>query len=162
MERKIFLDMDGTIANLYQTEGWMEDFENERPIFANLQPLVDIGKLRELCQDLKKEGFLVGIITWLPVRILQPEVIPITRNYRIRCIADKIAWIRKHGLDIDEFHALDYGTPKENAIPEDGSIAILVDDNLEIVTNWEKKEGYFGIKVENGNTIDKIRKFLGI
>lgn len=47
---KIYFDMDGTIANLYGEENWLDNLQNEREgSFINLQPLVDIAELSRVC-----------------------------------------------------------------------------------------------------------------
>ena len=62
---KIFFDLDGTIANLYGVEGWLEDLlhEDVRP-YAEARPLVNLSRLARLLNKLIHEGYTVNVISW--------------------------------------------------------------------------------------------------
>ena len=62
----INFDMDGTIANLYGVEGWLEDLraENIRP-YELAKPLYDMDTLNEILDILRGMGWKVVVTTWL-------------------------------------------------------------------------------------------------
>lgn len=155
MKGKIFFDMDGTIADLYNTKGWLDAFHKEEPIFDEIAPMVDMKELKTLCEELQAKEIEIGIITWLPMDA--------RAKYEKRCEEDKKIWIRKHMPYINEFHALKYGTPKTVVVErKEDEIVILIDDNNEVIEEWNQHENHVGLKVENGNTIKKIKEMLGI
>ena len=59
---RIYLDMDGTIANLYKVNGWLEDLHNgnERP-YREAERMVEEAELLELVEN----GYELAIISWL-------------------------------------------------------------------------------------------------
>ena len=66
MTKAIYFDMDGTIADLYGVEGWLNDLEseNERP-YATAKPLIRMSALARVLNRLQKEGYTIGIVSWL-------------------------------------------------------------------------------------------------
>ena len=64
-DRWIWLDMDGTIADLYSVDGWLEDLiaHNTRP-YAKAKDLYNIFDLLEVLVELKLKGYKLGIISW--------------------------------------------------------------------------------------------------
>ena len=155
MKTKLFFDMDGTIADLYNEPRWLEDIQAENPVFERLKPMVDMTALKELCSKLQEQGIIIGIITWLPMRA--------SEQYEQECTIEKKKWIQKHLPEVTEFYAQRYGEPKQNAPFQRADYCnILVDDNAEVVNMWEKIRKHKAIKVENGNTIERIKEFFGI
>ena len=60
-----YFDMDGTIADLYGVEGWLDDLQAERVRpYAEARPLVDCKRLKKVIDLLKAEGYNFGIISW--------------------------------------------------------------------------------------------------
>ena len=55
MTKAIYFDMDGTIADLYGVEGWLNDLEseNERP-YATAKPLIRMSALARVLNRLQK------------------------------------------------------------------------------------------------------------
>ena len=61
---KIWLDMDGTIANLYAVEGWLPMLRSYDPTpYASAEPLVNMSALARLLHNRQKEGYQVCIVT---------------------------------------------------------------------------------------------------
>ena len=62
----IWFDMDGTIADLYGVNGWLDDIRN-----GNTRPYTEakgIGNLAHIARLLNKaqtKGHEIGVITWL-------------------------------------------------------------------------------------------------
>ena len=66
--KKIYFDMDGTVADLYGEKNWLNNLRNEREgSFINLRPLVDMSELDMVCHQLMNLGYSFGVITWLPM-----------------------------------------------------------------------------------------------
>ena len=66
MTKMLVFDMDGTIANLYGVENWLNDLQNEktRP-YEEAEPLYNMEELKEILNRLRSLGWLVCVTTWL-------------------------------------------------------------------------------------------------
>ena len=63
---KIWLDMDGTIADLYAVEGWLDMLRAYDPTpYAKAKPLVNMSLLATLLNNRQKEGFKICIVSAL-------------------------------------------------------------------------------------------------
>ena len=104
----INFDMDGTIADLYGVENWLEDLiaENTRP-YAEARPLVNCSWLARRLNRLIRAGHTVNVISWLS-RSGSPA-------YNDAVTVVKLQWLRKHlpSVNFTEIHIVPYGTPKQ-------------------------------------------------
>ena len=124
--KKIYFDMDGTIADFYGVEGWLNYLNEGNPFpYATARPLVNMQRLARLLNNLQKRGYEICIISWLPRAS--------TEAYDGLVKAAKIAWLRKHlaSVNFNEIHIVAYGTPK-NTLGE----GILFDDELLNRETW--------------------------
>ena len=66
MTKAIYFDMDGTIANLYGVDGWLDCIINEytKP-YREAKALVNMKQLGRELNRLKQNGYTIGIISWL-------------------------------------------------------------------------------------------------
>lgn len=130
MMKKIFFDLDGTVANLYGQENWLTDLRLEKKnLFKNLKPLCDMKKLNRLAMELKKQDWEIDVITWLPM-----NVSPI---YESIVKKEKQKWIKKYMPFVTETYMLSYGELKQNAnYKKCDDIEILIDDNDDIRNDW--------------------------
>ena len=66
MKKEIWFDMDGTIADLYGVDGWLEMLlnENARP-YEIAKPLVNMRELAKVLNRLIEKGWEIGVISWL-------------------------------------------------------------------------------------------------
>lgn len=106
---KIWFDMDGTIANLYGVEGWLDDLENERVRpYQEAKPLLNLQVLARRLNNLQKQGYEIGIISWLSKSG--------TDEYNQKVKEVKLKWLRTHlgSVQFNEIHIVEYGTPKES------------------------------------------------
>ena len=66
MTKAIYFDMDGTIANLYGVEGWLDDIltRNVRP-YREANTMVRMNALAKILNNLQRDGYTLGIVSWL-------------------------------------------------------------------------------------------------
>lgn len=125
----IFFDMDGTIANLYGENNWLADLiaEYTRP-YRNAKPLVDMRKLARVLNKLQREGYEIGIISWLSKSG--------SDGYNERVTKAKLDWLARHlgSVQFDEIHIVKYGTYKEQFKHNENDI--LFDDEINNRNYW--------------------------
>ena len=120
---RICFDMDGTIANLYGVENWLESLINEsaRP-YEEAKVMVNMNSLARLLNNLQKKGYEIGIISWLSKNS--------TESYDKKVTEAKKNWLKKHlaSVRFDFVEIVKYGTDKNivNTSNED----ILFDDEV--------------------------------
>lgn len=142
MTKKIYFDMDGTIADLYGEKNWLDRLLNEeRGLFENLPVMHDKHKLTRIITDLQELGFEIGVITWTPKNV--------TKRYINTVAKEKINWVQKNFPMIEEIHILEYGTPKQKAPIKKAKEMILVDDNEEVLNTWKTPIQRKTIKADN-------------
>ena len=129
MTKAIYFDMDGTIANLYGVENWLDMIiaRDETP-YKEAKPMVRMATLARLLNRLQAEGFVIGIISWLAKGS--------TTEYDRKVESAKIKWLETHlkSVQFNEIHIVKYGTPKEKvALNPNG---ILFDDEQKNRENW--------------------------
>ena len=126
MTKAIYFDMDGTIANLYGVDGWLDCIINEytKP-YREAKALVNMRQLGKELNRLKQNGYTIGIISWLAKGA--------TEDYNRRVAKAKREWLAKHigAVQFDEVHIVEYGTPKQTL-----GNGILFDDEEPNRTNW--------------------------
>lgn len=107
MKKEICFDMDGTIADLYGVEGWLDDItaQNERPYLV-ARPMVNMTELTSELTRLQAEGYTIKIISWLARNS--------TTEYDEKVTCAKKKWLATYfeGFTFDEVHIVKYGTPK--------------------------------------------------
>ena len=128
MNCTIFFDMDGTIADLYGVNNWLEYLINkdEYP-YKNAKPLINLNSLAKTLNKLQKRGYRIGVISWLAKNS--------NNEYDAKVTAAKIKWLNKHltSVKFDEINIVSYGTPKEKFNNNDD---ILFDDEEKNRNNW--------------------------
>ena len=61
----IYFDMDGTIADLYNVNGWLEKLQaSDVTPYEDAAPLVDMRELLDICEKFAALGFVIGVISW--------------------------------------------------------------------------------------------------
>lgn len=123
--RKIYLDMDGTIADLYGVENWLADLiaGNERP-YREAERLVEEEELAELVAD----GYELAIVSWLAKNS--------SKEYDRKVRNAKREWLKENypNIKFTEIHIVKYGTPKSRVVNERG---ILIDDEIPNRREWK-------------------------
>jgi hypothetical protein len=132
MYKAIYFDMDGTIAGLYQVDGWLDSLiaEQTKP-YREAKPLVNMRQLAKVLNTLKAQGWKIGIISWLAKNSNPAIDMAVTQAKR--------DWLKKHlaSVEFDEIKIVPYGTPKETAVefPE----GILFGDEAKNREGWTGK-----------------------
>ena len=129
MEKAIYFDMDGTIADLYGVENWLEDLINSEPRpYKVATPLVRMNSLARVLNRLQREGYSIGIVSWLSKSG--------TQEYNREVTKAKKEWLYTHlkSVSVNEIHIVPYGTPKEKVV--DKPKGILFDDEKQNRKNW--------------------------
>ena len=126
---KICFDMDGTIANLYGVEGWLNDLinENTRP-YEMAQVMLNMNTLARRLNQLQNKGYELVIISWLSKNG--------SAAYDEAVTAAKLAWLKKHLNSVrwNEIHIVRYGTNKAQFASSDEDILFDDEDNNRV--NW--------------------------
>ena len=127
----INFDMDGTIADLYGVENWLDYLiaENTFP-YEMARPLVRLSHLARRLNTLQRNGYNIAVISWLSKSG--------TEEYNRAVTEVKIEWLRKHlpSVEWDRITIVPYGTPKEEVTKELGGFQILIDDEQRNLDNW--------------------------
>ena len=129
MTKMLVFDMDGTIADLYGVEGWLEDLETykTRP-YEIAKPIYDMDELNETLQKLQKLGWQIVVTTWLAMNA--------TKEYNKAVAKAKKDWLAKYNFPYDEIHCVKYGTTKADCTRKKADFQILIDDNKKVRDGW--------------------------
>lgn len=130
MKKMVWFDMDGTIANLYAVDGWLEMLRAfDATPYAEAEVMLNMSLLARYLNKLRKLGYGVGIISWLS-KCPTPE-------YDELVTAAKLNWLNQHlaSVEFDEIHIVSYGTPKQDFMETDNDI--LFDDEAPNRDNWD-------------------------
>jgi hypothetical protein len=103
----IYFDMDGTIADLYGVENWLDYLINsDATPYKVAKPLINLNSLARVLNNKQKKGVKIGVISWLSKNGSDEYNELVTRV--------KIEWLKKHlkSVNFDEVHIVKYGTPK--------------------------------------------------
>lgn len=142
MKKEIWFDMDGTIADLYGVEGWLDMLlnENTKP-YEIAKPLVNMRELAKVLNRLIEKGWEIGVISWLAKNG--------TNDYNKKVAIAKMKWLSKHlkSVKFAKIDIVEYGTPKQ--INRNG---ILFDDEKQNRENW------LGIAYNVENIIQVLRE----
>lgn len=125
----INFDMDGTIADLYGVDNWLEYLIAEDTFpYANAEPLLRLSALARKLNSLQREGYQLAVISWLSKSG--------TDEYNKAVTEVKKEWLRKHlpSVKWDRVTIVPYGTPKQNFCHTE--LDILFDDEERNRTNW--------------------------
>jgi len=124
---KIWFDMDGTLADLYAVDGWLNDLINEqtRP-YEIAKVMHNMSRLARLLNKVQAQGHEIGIISWTSKGG--------TDLYNGEVALAKMVWLHKHlpSVTWDSIKIVAYGTNKK-ATCGDG---ILFDDELKNRQIW--------------------------
>lgn len=121
--KKVYLDMDGTIASLYTQKNWLEKLENEdKTIFLECEPMITQDKLLKLFPI---DKFKIVILTMTPKDC--------SIEYHKQVIEQKKQWLEKYFPLLTNQIFIKYG---KNKNLKNSKNAILIDDNETIRNNF--------------------------
>lgn len=125
----IYFDMDGTIADLYGVENWLDMLVNgDATPYAVAKPLIDMMYFCELCEKLQAVGYKIGIVSWLAKNS--------TKEYDKAVRQAKKEWLQQNiTFTFDEIHIVKYGTRKNYVVSD--KMGILFDDEIQNRENWK-------------------------
>lgn len=126
MIKEINLDIDGTIADLYGVENWLDYLmAKDTTPYEVAKPLVNLSSLARVLNRLQRKGYTIGIISWLAKNA--------DNEYNTRVEEVKMAWLAKHlpSVKWDKISIVAYGTPKSTC-----GNGILFDDEEPNRKEW--------------------------
>ena len=128
MAKTIWFDMDGTIADLYAVEGWLDYLKAENTFpYDNARPMLNFSQFARLLHKVQRKGWQIGIISWT------------SKNgsdlYNGAVALSKICWLHKHlpSVQWDMIKVVNYGTNKYMATGG----GLLFDDEERNRTEWQ-------------------------
>jgi hypothetical protein len=129
MNKAIYFDMDGTLANLYGVDDWLEKLEGgDASPYKEAEVMLNMQALAHRLNRLQKHGYTIGVISWLSKSG--------TNTYNEQVAKVKTKWLEKHlgSVKFDEIHLVKFGRRKSKvAKVKDG---ILFDDNAKVRKEW--------------------------
>lgn len=125
---KIWFDMDGTIADLYGVENWLEMLiaHDETP-YAIAKPIVNLSVLARLMNKVQRKGFEICIVSALAKDS--------TAEYDEKVRNAKIKWLANHlkSVHFDEIRFVPYWYTKNDV---NTGADILFDDEERHLKKW--------------------------
>lgn len=125
----LVFDMDGTLADFYGVNGWLDDLQSHNPRpYVMAKPLYDMDTLVNVLGLLKENGWTIVITSWL-AKNSDTDFDNVVRQA-------KRDWLMRYNFPYDEIHLVKYGTTKANCTRKLGGYQILVDDNEKVRNGW--------------------------
>ena len=125
---RIWFDMDGTLADLYGVENWLEKLINfDSSPYAEAKPLVNLSLLARLMNRVQRNGFEICIVTALSKNS--------TAEYDEAVIKAKKMWLGRHlkSVQFDEIRFVPYWFTKNDV---NSGEDILFDDEVRHLEAW--------------------------
>lgn len=132
MAKAIYFDMDGTLANLYAVEGWLEKLRAEDcSPYLEARTLLNMQALAHRLNTLQRKGYHIGIVSWLSLGG--------SAEYGEEVTNAKMKWLKLHlgSVQWDEIHIVPFGISKSEVVTVKNGY--LFDDNADVRREWEKK-----------------------
>ena len=134
--RMIVWDMDGTMADLYGVDGWLEMLENENPLpYEIAKPMWDMERLVNIIRGLQAIGIEQRIVSWLSMDS--------SEQYKTEVRRAKREWLDEFDFPYDHFHGVQYGATKADSVRKylaEDETAILIDDSFKVREGWHLGE----------------------
>ena len=132
MDRAIWFDMDGVLANLYGVDNWLDYLLASDPYpYEQAEPLINMNSLARILNRLQREGWYIGIVSWMSKNS--------TLDYETIVEKAKRDWLSRHlhSVHWNEINIVPYGTPKQTVVSITGGI--LFDDEAPNRERWQGK-----------------------
>ena len=151
--RMIVWDMDGTVADLYGVDGWLEMLRAENPLpYEIAEPIWDMERLVNVVRALQDFGIEQRIVTWLSMDS--------SEEYKTETRRAKREWLEQFDFPYDHFHGIQYGATKADSVRKflaDDETAILIDDSAKVRKGWHLGET---VDPKEINVIDFLETLL--
>lgn len=145
----LVFDMDGTIANLYGVDNWLEMLRSsDITPYETAKPLYNMAELNNILNQLKILGWRVAVTSWLAKGA--------TEEYNKAVTKAKKEWLQRYDFPADEIHIVRYGATKADSTRKLGGYQILIDDNAKVRKGWHLGNT---INAEN-DIIAELKKLL--
>ena len=144
INKAIYFDMDGTIADFYGVDNWLDMLMNsDTTPYKVAKPLINMNVLARYLNRLQDKGYVIGIVSWLSKKG--------NNKYNKEVTETKKKWLAKHLKSVkwNEVHIIKYGTPKHEVV--NNINGILFDDEEQNRTNWK------GIAHDEKNIINVLK-----
>lgn len=144
INKAIYFDMDGTIADFYGVDNWLDMLINsDTTPYKVAKPLVNMNVLARYLNRLQDKGYVIGIVSWLSKKG--------NNKYNKEVTETKKKWLAKHLRSVkwNEVHIVKYGTPKHKVV--NNTNGILFDDEEQNRINWK------GIAHDEKNIINVLK-----
>lgn len=152
MNRKVLVfDLDGTLNEFYNVEGWLDDIHNEsvRP-YLEAKPKYDMVYFCKLIERLQFNGWTICITTWLAGGA--------SKEYDSAVRKAKKEWLEMWGMPYDKLSMVKHGRTKADSTRKLGGFQILFDDNEKVRKGWT-----LGDSVDaNENIIPYLENLLAV
>ena len=145
--KTIYFDMDGTIADLYAVDRWLEKLQAaDATPYIEAAPLLRLCTLARLLNRLQRKGYKIGIVSWLSKNG--------TNQYNREVTKAKKKWLQVHlkSVQFDEIYIVEYGTPKHEIVRD--KTGILFDDEEKNRMEW------LGVAYDVDNIIEILKRLL--
>lgn len=128
MKKQIWFDMDGTIADLYGVDNWLDYLQASDPYpYIAAKPMLNFSLFARYLNKLQAMGWSIGIISWTSKTG--------SDLYNGQVAYAKMMWLFEHlhSVQWDSIKIVKYGTNKY----EECGGGILFDDEEKNRDTWE-------------------------
>lgn len=130
----IALDLDGTLASLYDVKGWLEALtSHDASPYYNAGTLADMDYLNALVELYNDAGGHVCVVSWASKGNTSHDYFTATQ-------AAKMLWLRENLPAVKDVRIVEYGTPKYLVV-KDVSNTVLFDDERQNREAFRKAGG---------------------
>ena len=146
--RTIWFDMDGTLANLYGVDNWLNKLHaSDASPYAEAEVMLNMSQLARLLNQLKVMGYKLGIISWTSKGG--------SESYNEAVKQAKLDWLKKHLASVswDSIYVVSYGTPK--------SLVMQTEDDILFDDEAPNRDAWLGEAYEPEMMIKVLKHLLG-
>lgn len=123
MKTKVYLDMDGTIADLYAIDGWLDRLlEENATVFLEAKPVITE---EQLFQEYPEDKYEIVILSMTPKGAVEA--------YCEQVAAAKDIWLDWHFPKLTDRIYMEYGHNKNQP---DSHKSIIIDDSTPVRDTW--------------------------